>query len=462
MADATSRWRYKEINGINALEKETNLLGSKEGEEALANLMSKTGDRMWMYKAYLTILVYGIYSIENEKNEKGQQINPIEYRDEGNLRTVKLTPSMYQRVVRWTNAKNGKFAVFKKTPAGLSGALEDSGSEGLLASLTQMLQESPVKASKRNTPTLVEQALNKIHPKFTETVEKYCILIKSRAYLSMPPMGAGSLQRVVGALRGVMKAFQSIVFNIYKGAMRAIQQFYAYINGIVTKIQKMLVSIIEQIIPLDLICLILEAIQTLLDDVSFFASMFGGKGSFFQYLNTFQSYINAASNLVRNPFSTLKGFIPADIQKIIDLVDQVGSDPNGFLTDQLNNYGYGYVMSALQGNFYGAIVSKYGSKFPALRAAEYFVGRADGIAGGLGISTPNPASMGPNIHQASDGTYVDDNNNPVNPLEMSIKNVINVTLDESKNAVKSLSDTVGKALNTRAYQIQNESSASDD
>jgi hypothetical protein len=429
MADATSRWKYKEINGINALEKESNLLNSEEGRKALANLQSLTGDRMWMYKAYLFMLVKGVDSFSTV----------VEYRDATKLRTVSIKKSLYQRLIRWANAKNGKFAAFKKTPAGLSGALEDTGSEGLMASLSQMLQESPVKASKRNTPTLVEQALNKIHPKFTETVEKYCVLIKSRAYLSMPPMGAGSLQRVVGAIRGVMKAFQSIVFNIYKGAMRAIQQFYAYINGIVTKIQKMLVSIIEQIIPLDLICLILEAIQTLLDDVGFFASMFGGKGSFFQYLNTFQSYINAASNLVRNPFSTLKGFIPADIQKIIDLVDQVGSDPNGFLTDQLNNYGYGYVMSALQGNFYGALVSKYGGKYPALRAAEYFVGRADGIAGGLGVSTPNPASMGPNIHQTADGKYVDDNNNPVNPVEMSIKNLINVTgqeLNKTGTAIK--------------------------
>lgn len=420
MADATTMYKYKEINGIVELEKQSNLLNSDEGKKTLANLQALTGDRLWMYKAYLFMLVKGVDSFGTV----------VEYRDANKLRKVSIKKSLYLRLIKWANAKNGKFAALKKTPAGTSGALEDTGSEGLMASLSQMLQESPVRGSKRNTPTLVEQALNKIHPKFTETVEKYCVLIKSRAYLSMPPMAGGSLRRVVNAFKGIMKAFQSVVFNIYKGAMRAIQQFYAYINGIVTKIQKMLVSIIEQIIPLDLICLILEAIQTLLDDVGFFASMFGGKGSFFQYLNTFQTYINTASNLIRNPFTSLKGFIPADIQKIIDLVDQVGSDPSGFLTDQLNNYGYGYVMSALQGNFYGALVSKYGGKFPALRAAEYFVGRADGISGGLGVSTPNPASMGPNIHQTSDGNFVDDNNNPVNPVEMSIKNFINVTGQE--------------------------------
>jgi hypothetical protein len=429
MADATTLWKYKEINGINDLEKQSNLLNCEQGRQALVNLQAKTGDRLWMYKAYLTKLVIGVDSFSSV----------VEYRDATKLRSVTIKKSLYQRLIRWANAKNGKFAALKKTPAGLSGALEDVGAEGLLASLSQMLQESPVKGAKRNTPTLIEQALNMIHPKFTETVEKYCVLIKSRAYLSMPPMGVGSLQKVVGAMKGIMKAFQGIIFNIYQGAMRAIQQFYAYINGIVTKIQKMLVSIIEQIIPLDLICLILEAIQTLLDDANFFSSMFGGKGSFFQYLNTFQTYINAASNMVRNPFTLLKDFIPADIQKIIDMVDQVGSDPNGFLTDQLNNYGYGYVMSALQGNFYGALVSKYGSKFPALRAAEYFVGRADGVAGGMGVSTPNPASMGPNIHQTEDGKYVDENNNPVNPLEMSIKNFINVTgqeLNKTGTAIK--------------------------
>ena len=458
MADATTLWRYKEINGITDLEKQSNLLNSEEGRQALINLQSKTGDRLWMYKAYLFMLVKGVDSFSTV----------VEYRDATKLRKVTLKKSLYERLIRWANAKNKKFAALKKTPAGLSGALEDTGSEGLLASLSQMLEESPVKGAKRNTPTLIEQALNKIHPKFTETVEKYCVLIKARAYLSMPPMGVGSLQKVVGAIKGIMKAFQGIIFNIYKGAMRAIQQFYAYINGIVSKIQKMLVSIIEQIIPLDLICLILEAIQTLLDDVSFFSSMFGGKGSFFQYLNTFQGYINAASNMTRNPFSMLKEFIPEDIKKIMDMVDQVGSDPSGFLTDQLNNYGYGYVMSALQGNFYGALVSKYGGKFPALRAAEYFVGRADGIAGGLGVSTPNPASMGPNIRQTSDGRYVDENNNPVNPLEMSIKNFINVTGQELnktgtalKTSSKQISNTIGKIFNTDAY-LKGNTSADDD
>ena len=456
--EAITKSILKKNNGIYDLEKESNLLNSEEGRKTLANLQALTGDRLWMYKAYLFMLVTGVDSFGSA----------VEYRDATKLRKVAIKKSLYQRLIRWANAKNGKFAAFKKTPAGLSGALEDTGSEGLLASLSQMLEESPVKGAKRNTPTLVEQALNKIHPKFTETVEKYCVLIKSRAYLSMPPMGVGSLQKVVGAMKGIMKAFQGIIFNIYKGAMKAIQEFYAYINGIVSKIQKMLVSIIEQIIPLDLICLILEAIQTLLDDVSFFSSMFGGKGSFFQYLNTFQSYINAASNMVRNPFSILKEFIPEDIKKIIDLVDQVGSDPNGFLTDQLNNYGYGYVMSALQGNFYGALVNKYGGKFPALRAAEYFVGRADGIAGGLGVSTPNPASMGPNIHQTADGKFVDDNNNPVNPVEMSIKNFINVTGKEVndagtafKTAAKPISDALGKAFNTNAF-IKENSSMSDD
>jgi len=435
--DAMTLSIIKESNGIFELEKKCNPSKSTDIQKALLELQNKNLNSLWTYKAYLTILS------ETDLKSIGTK---IEFRDGNKLRPVVIEPSLYQRLVRWANAKNGKFAALKKTPAGLSGNLEVSGSEGLFASLSQMIDESPVKAAKRNTPTLVEQALNKIHPKFTETVEKYCVWIKSRAYLSMPPMGAGSLQRVVGALKGVMKAFQSIIFNIYKGVMRAIKQFYAYINGIISKIQKMLVSIIEQIIPLDLICLILEAVQTILDDVNFFSSMFGGKGSFFQYLNTFQSYINSASNMVRNPFSILKEFIPPEIQKIIDLVDQVGSDPNGFLTDQLNNYGYGYVMSALQGNFYGAIVSKYGGKFPALRAADYFVGRADGIAGGLGQSVPNPASMGPNIHQTPEGKYVDDNNNPVNPVEMSIKhfiktsgkalNELNTAVDQTKNKVQ--------------------------
>jgi hypothetical protein len=302
-----------------------------------------------------------------------------------------------------------------------------------------MLDSSPVTGSSRNTPTLVENVLNKIHPKFTETIEKYCILIKNRAYLALPAMAFGSLGRVVSALNGVLKAFQGIIFNVYQGVIRAIQQFYAYINGIITKIQKQLISIIEQIIPLDLICLILDAIQVILDDIGFFASMFGGSGSIFAYLNIVQGFVNTASGIASNPLGYLKSFIPAEVKQLIDMVDQIGSDPNGFLTDQLNNYGYGYVVSALQGNLYGAIVQKYGGKYPALRAAQYFIGRMDGIAGGLGVSVPDPASIGPAVHQAQNGQFTNETKHPLNPLKISVDNFLTVTGQEINKTGTALS-----------------------
>jgi hypothetical protein len=415
-----------ENNGVIALEEQTGLLNSKEGVTALKCLYENT--KPHMYKAYLTVLVQGVDAVGTVS----------EFNDYVKLHKVKITTSLYKRVVNWAN-KLEQYKPFLKTPAGRSGALEPLGSEGLFQSLSQSLESSPVTGSNRNTPTLVENVLNKIHPKFTATIEKYCILIKNRAYLALPAMAFGSLRRVVGALNGILGAFQKIIFNVYKGVIRAIQQFYAYINGIITKIQRMIVSIIEQIIPLDLICLILDAVQVILDDIGFFASMFGGNSSIFSYLNIVQGFVNTASSLATNPLGALKQFIPAEVKQLIDTVDQIGSDPSGFLTDQLNNYGYGYVMTALQGDLYGAIVQKYGGKYPALRAAQYFIGRMDGIAGGLGVSVPDPASMGPMIHQTQNGQFVNENGDPVkNPLKVSVENFLTVAGQEINKTGKGL------------------------
>jgi hypothetical protein len=62
-------------------------------------------------------------------------------------------------------------------------------------------------------------------------------------------------------------------------------------------------------------------------------------GSFMTYLNTFQQYLNVGSQFVSNPFSTASQFLPSNVKNIIDTVNQIGADPNGFLADKLNNYG---------------------------------------------------------------------------------------------------------------------------
>jgi phage-related protein len=115
--------------------------------------------------------------------------------------------------------------------------------------------------------------MEKIHPGALADLEKFCNAIRTHSYLAMPKGSLGSIGRIVAGINGVVAAFQSIINDIYNGIILYIQQVYAWVNGIIGELQKKLMQAIEDIIPLDLICLLLDTFQTILDDVNFFTSL---------------------------------------------------------------------------------------------------------------------------------------------------------------------------------------------
>jgi hypothetical protein len=279
-----------------------------------------------------------------------------------------------------------------------------------------LMPNNPASGPDQNVPPLCEQLLNKIHPEFTQNLENFCNLIRQRAYLALPAMAFGSLQRVVASINGVVVAFQKIIGELYQRVIRLIKQFYTYINGKINEIKRWIMWLIEQIIPIDILCLILEATQVLLDDINFFTSLFSQSGSIFSFLNQFQNYINIASNFLSNPLSTLESFIPADVLNIINLVEQIGTDPNGFITDQLTNYGYYWAAEALQGNLVAALVDKFGPQFRAVGPIATLIS-----ASGLDFA-PAAQSISPSWTDGSDeDPVVDMSRNPVDGLYKIVK-----------------------------------------
>jgi hypothetical protein len=324
---------------------------------------------------------------------------------------------------------------------------------GFLGFQLPLLPNNPLSGSEKDSPPLCEQLLNKIHPDFTDNLEKFCGLIKSRAYLALPAMAFGSLQRVVASINGVVGAFQKIIGAIYRGVMRIIQQFYAYINGIIAEIQRWLMWVIEQIIPLDLICLILETIQVLLDDINFFTSLFSQSGSIFSYLNQIQNFINIASSALTNPLTFLYSYLPPEVVQIIDLVNQIGTDPDGFLTDMLTNYGYSYVAEALKGNIVAALVDKYGPQFRAIGPISNFISQF-GISEVSAYYPPTPAIIGQSWGAGNDRDAVVDVNS--NPIDGAYK-IIEQTSQNVSDAVGDLGDAVrnvGTVLGDEAEYIK--------
>ena len=370
-----------------------------------------------------------------------------------NEKTKKIEEKTFLSVLEKTPGwnlltNNGEFG----NPVGWSGV-------GSLASLAALVNGSPITGPAKNTPSACEDLLNKISPQFTNNIERFCNMIRSRSYLALPAMAFGSLQRMVSRLNGVLKSFQKIIYSIYQGAIKIIQQYYSYINGILKLINIILMDIIERIIPLDLICLILEAVQVLLDDVGFFTSLFTQSGSIFNYLNQVQSYVNVASdfaNKLANPLDTIMSYLPKEVKEIVDMVDQVGSDPSSFLSDQLSNYGMSHVADALEGNIADALMKKFGNQHKSIPAIANYLNRFSSEV----LEQCKPASrVSPTLIRGTDDEpALNYNLNPIAGTLRIIKNTQKNVEQNIKDTFTGIGDTakqVGKEADYLSNAPQN-------
>jgi hypothetical protein len=359
------------------------------------------------YYLLLSLLVYGFDNQVLQSSVQGQEKYIIDDAFISDFLALARQPELAQ--------------ILKKTPAWQKGCFDGIGKLGSTEMNANNMSNNPISGPERTTPSLVENLLNRIHPDAVDNLEKFCNTIRTRAYLSLPKGSFGSLGRIVTGLQGVVAAFGKIINDIYNGIIFYIQKIYAWINGIVAEMQRLLMKAIEEIIPLRLICLILDTIQVVLDDINFFTSLFNMSGPLLDYLNTFQSFINIASNLVMNPFTTVLAYMPPEVQNIINLVNQVGTDPGGFVADQLSNYGYAWVATALQGNLIGALVDKYGPQYAAITPLGNILTKAAAISNRFGQGAtffpPTAASLGPNLYN---GGREDLYGNPVDPGNISV------------------------------------------
>ena len=292
-------------------------------------------------------------------------------------------------------------AALRKTPAYQKGSFDEIGKLGSTEVNVENMESSPLGA-RRYSPSLVVNLMEKIAPGSVEGLEKFCNAIRTRSYLALPKGALGSIARVVAGINGVIGAFQAIINDIYNGLILYVQQIYAWINGIFAQIQKEIMKAIEYIIPLDLICLLLDTFQVILDDINFFSSLFNMSDSFINTMNSIQNVVNTISQIASNPFTFAYSFIPANVNNIIQQINQIGTDPGGFIADQLSNYGYAWVAQALQGNIVGALVNKFGPQYAAFNPIANILTQSSAILNRYGqgaqMYPPTAASLGPNIY----------------------------------------------------------------
>lgn len=261
----------------------------------------------------------------------------------------------------------GVMKAFKKTPAYKTKFFEDVGDIGVtLVSNSERVSHTPVYGPAKHTPSLLEKALNKIHPKFTEELEKYCNVLKGKLYVALPGNILGSIQSLVNYISGVVTAFAQMIGEVYQGCLKAIKDFVALIDGIMQPIMLWLLTLLDSIIPLDIICLILDILSLFVGDLTMYTNLFTQSLKISDVLSTFNINAGPLGDFLSNPISTLKSFLPENIQNILDLANTSGSDPMGYLGQVLNNYGYGYMLNYLKGDIMGGVLNQFGSKAPIL------------------------------------------------------------------------------------------------
>ena len=196
-----------------------------------------------IYASYLSILAYGYEPLQNGwvfafEVGDGHRVTQQDYDY-----VIKTLPRLYYNYIdpkTKTQVKKPLKNVLEKTPGWKmmtnNGEFSDPvgwSGVGSLASIAQLLNGSPISGPAKSTPSVCENILNNINPEFTNNIERFCNMIRSRSYLALPAMAYGSLQRIIAKLNGVIKAFQRAINAIYQGAIRIIQQWYSYINGVI-------------------------------------------------------------------------------------------------------------------------------------------------------------------------------------------------------------------------------------
>jgi hypothetical protein len=301
------------------------------------------------YAAKLAILCYGHSCIGQSYQIAGSDIYTI-------------TKHFYIEFI--TEIKhNGWTEMLKNTPAGKKNELKDIGLLGGILNLTAHVPLNPVTGPSINTPCFVTDQLNKLNPNIVPDIERVCNAIRTHSYLSLPTDSQGGIAQALWYITGAVAAFYRFFVEIYQGMQLLVQQFYIWFNSIMRMVQNYIISLIEKVIPLSLLCLILDAVQTLLDDVAFFGSLFGGSDNFFQVFNAIQTVVNYASfgvNFAYNPIGGLASLFPAEANKLFNFINSIGQFPTAFLAKLVSHFSFGATAHNSAIGIANAIIQHYG------------------------------------------------------------------------------------------------------
>jgi len=267
----------------------------------------------------------------------------------------------YKSFIRQLHDNHLLEACQKLTPAGKSGQLVTGGLLGIGTLATSQMLQNPLTGPAQNTHSLAADALNSIDPNMVTKIENICNIIRTRSYFSLPPSAFGNLQNFLYKAQGAIQGFIQTMYNVYHGVILMLQRFANMVNGLLQAMGQLVYNFINSIIPLDLICAVLGAFQSLLDDVAFFAQLFDGGDAMFNAINSIQTVINYAAeglNYCYNPVALLS-LVPG-LNNILTDLNQLAGDAEAFMGHLISHYGLGVAAHNKALQIANAIILHYG------------------------------------------------------------------------------------------------------
>ena len=414
---------------ISSLAKQAGL--SKNDLLAMSTYLTGTGNN--------NLLAAWVYMLYNGSACVGSTVRSL---DNDNINESPITISGNMLSYMWTkgnsiikgNFHKGIQKAFMKTPAYKDKFFEDVGDIGVtLVSNSERVPSSPINGPNKHVPSLLEKALNSIHPKLSSELEKYINVLKGKTYLALPANVLGSIQYAINYINGVASYIAGIIYDIYKGALKAIQEFVAVIDGIMGMVMGYLLFMIDQIIPLEILCFILDIISIFAGDLTTYTNFFTSSLKISDVLKAFDVDAGIIGDFLSDPTGSIKSFLPKEFQEIMHVVDSVANDPMGYLGSVLSDHGYGYMANYLKGDIMGGILNQFGSKAPVLYPLAGVL-KKYGINGQINLTDPTQPS--PNVVMP--------------PALVAMRKGIRKTFTSLKQDIRGLKDTINEGLYTVA------------
>ncbi len=284
------------------------------------------------------------------------------------------------------------------TPAGRKGFFKQAGDVGVSSGLNPQTQAShPIYGEPSYLPPLLQHALQKVKNKYFDATSKYIKHVKTHTYMAAAKSTYGSLEQialVIDKVNELCSSLQHLLMDIYRGVIQAVRIFIAYINGLMNMIQQYINNLIEQIIPAELLCLVLQVLQFFIKDIGTYTAVFSHVISLDYLRNILNQYTAKILAFIPPPEALDPlTYIPAEYKWIFAQIQAFVSNPKAYAGNAVRNMAYNYTLQNLQHKFVAKASVNFSSNVSF--AGPYTMANNTGLLD----------SMFQNITKVDDGFY---------------------------------------------------------